>query len=83
MYMQEALEQVYRRRKLTNPKEWALVVDDPKTVIPLDRTVASLQGKTDLILMRRSVLFEKGYVQEKDRRINRSTDPNGAPLLSI
>ncbi len=43
MYMQEALELVCRRRKLTNPNEYALLLADKSIIIPLDRTVASLQ----------------------------------------
>ena len=75
--MQEALEMVCRKRKLANPKEWALLVSDPKTLIPLDRTVASLQGKSDLILVKRSSLPEYGFQTDEDRRGGRTTDPNG------
>ena len=45
MYMQEALDLACRKCKLPKPNEWALLVSNPKTLIFLDRTVASLQGK--------------------------------------
>lgn len=76
MYMQEALEMVCRRRKLANPKDFALLLADRSILIPLDRTVASLQGKRELLLVKRSSLsMLGGFV----RGVGRTTDPNGKP----
>jgi target of rapamycin complex 2 subunit MAPKAP1 len=79
MYMQEALEMVCRRRRL-QAKEYALLLSDLSILIPLDRTVASLQGKSDLRLVKRSMLPQMNV---DVRPIGRSTDPNGASLLAF
>ena len=78
MYMQEALELVCRRRKIPNPNDYALLLADKSILIPLDRTVASLQGNRELLLVKRSVLpgdILKGAVK--------STDPNGVFIRVI
>jgi hypothetical protein len=82
MYMQEALELVCRKRKLQNPKDYALLLADMSILIPLDRTVASLQGKRELLLVKRSMLPQMGVDVVKG--IGRTTDPNGkiSPLAS-
>ena len=72
--MQDALEMVCRRRKL-QAKEYALLLSDMSILIPLDRTVASLQGKSDLMLVKRSML---PHLNLDVRPFGRSTDPNGA-----
>lgn len=80
MYMQEALELVCRKRKL-DPKDFALVLKndnhDSKShlLIPLDRTVASLQGKRELLLVKKNALHEMGI--ELEKKTIRTTDPNG------
>src|SRR6267154_3896605 len=74
MYMQEALETVCRKRRL-QPKEYALLLSELSILIPLDRTVASLQGESDLRLVKRSML---PHMNVDVRPIGRSTDPNGA-----
>ncbi|KAF5351261.1 hypothetical protein D9756_008465 [Leucocoprinus leucothites] len=76
MYMQEALEMVCRRRKLPNPKEYALLLADRSILIPLDRTVASLQGKRELLLVKRSALPTLGGDIVKG--VGRTTDPNAS-----
>jgi target of rapamycin complex 2 subunit MAPKAP1 len=73
MYMQDALESVCRRRRL-EAKEYALLLSELNILIPLDRTVASLQGKSDLTLVKRSRLEE---LKVDVRPSGRSTDPNG------
>ena len=80
MYMAEVLDLVCQKRKLSDPKDYALVVDlgDMKMNIPLDRTVKSLQGKRELILMKKNMLREYG-VEVRDRK--GTTDPNGANTL--
>jgi len=78
MYMQEALEAVCKKRKL-NPNEYALLVRDMSVLILLDRTVASLEGKSDLVLVKRSMLPRYGIVDTG--KSMRTTDPNGEPCL--
>jgi hypothetical protein len=75
MYMAEALDMVCRKRKLDNPKEWGLMLSDPKIPIPLDRTVASLAGKTELLLVKRS-----DYPMLGKNGVGRTTDPNASIL---
>lgn len=55
MYMQEVLEAVCRKRKL-DPDGYALAVKDTGILVLLDRTVASLEGNSDLVLVKRSTL---------------------------
>ncbi|KAF8882155.1 stress-activated map kinase interacting protein 1-domain-containing protein [Gymnopilus junonius] len=76
MYMQEALELVCRKRKLQNPNDYALLLADKSILIPLDRTVASLQGKTELLLVKRSMLPQMDHTILKG--IGRTTDPNAS-----
>lgn len=75
--MQEALEMVCRRRRL-QANEYALLLSDMSILIPLDRTVASLQGESDLRLVKRSML---PHMNVDVRPIGRSTDPNGESLF--
>ena len=77
MYMAEVLDAVIQKRKLSDPKDYALVVEvgDVKMNIPLDRTVRSLQGKRELILMKKNMLREYG-VEVRERK-GATTDPNG------
>ncbi|KAH0587039.1 hypothetical protein H2248_005860 [Termitomyces sp. 'cryptogamus'] len=75
MYMQEALELVCRKRKFANPNDFALVVADMNILIPLDRTVASLQGKRELLLVKRSMLPQLGDVL---KGTGKTTDPNAS-----
>ena len=65
---------VCRRRKL-QANEYALLLADMSILIPLDRTVASLQGKSELMLVKRSML---PHLNLDVRPFGRSTDPNGA-----
>jgi hypothetical protein len=78
--MQEALEYVCRRRKLANPNDYALLLADRSILIPLDRTVASLQGKRELLLVKRSMLPMLGG--NIVRGVGRTTDPNGTCCFS-
>jgi hypothetical protein len=72
--MQEALELVCRKRRIPNPKDYALLLDDKSILIPMDRTVASLQGKKELVLIQKSMLSQYGI-----KGTGRTTDPNGRP----
>jgi target of rapamycin complex 2 subunit MAPKAP1 len=74
MYMQEALELVCKKRKL-NPSEYALLVKDPSILIPLDRTVASLSGNKELLLVKRSMIPE--IAPNLVKVAGKTTDPNG------
>lgn len=74
--MAEVLDAVVAKRKLSDPKDYALVVEvgEMKMNIPLDRTVRSLQGKRELLLMKQNMLREYG-VEVRERK--GTTDPNG------
>ena len=78
MYMQEALEAVCKKRKL-DPSDYALLVRDMSVLILLDRTVASLEGKSDLVLVKRSMLPRYG-ITDTGRSMT-TTDPNGKSPL--
>jgi target of rapamycin complex 2 subunit MAPKAP1 len=81
-YMQEVLECVCRKRKHQDSKDYVLLLADMSILIPLDRTVASLQGKRELVLAKRSMLPQMGADFVKG--IGRTTDPNGKiyPVVS-
>ncbi|KIK93169.1 hypothetical protein PAXRUDRAFT_829224 [Paxillus rubicundulus Ve08.2h10] len=81
MYMQEALELVCRKAKLANPNDYALILNDPNILIYLDRTVASLEGKRELTLIKRSMLPQLGI--EPETRAMRTTDPNASIFKRI
>ncbi len=76
--MAEVLETICAKRKLSNPQDYALVVDmnTMKILIPVDKTVKSLQGKRDLVLIKKNMLPHYG-VEINKGRAGRSTDPNG------
>ncbi|KAJ3781997.1 stress-activated map kinase interacting protein 1-domain-containing protein [Lentinula aff. detonsa] len=75
MYMQEVLEVVCRKRKIANSGDYALLLADLRLFIPLDRTVASLQGKRELLLVKKSMLPQMGVDVMK---AGRTTDPNAS-----
>ncbi|KAJ4468737.1 stress-activated map kinase interacting protein 1-domain-containing protein [Lentinula aciculospora] len=75
MYMQEVLELVCRKRKIANSGDFALLLADLRLFIPLDRTVASLQGKRELLLVKKSMLPQMGVDVMK---AGRTTDPNAS-----
>lgn len=72
--MQEVLENVCKKRKLSDPKDFSLllVLDNQRILIPLDRTVASLQGKSVLVLVKTSMM-----APDLVKRLGKTTDPNG------
>jgi hypothetical protein len=76
MYMQEVLEVVCRKRKLANLKDYALIVNELNMLAYLDRTVASLGGRRELTLVKRSTLPQLGI--EPESRSARTTDPNAS-----
>lgn len=74
--MADILEMACRKqRRQTNSKDWALLLDDKTILVPLDRTVASLQDRRSLIIMKRSLLDTLG--PGLGRKPGRSSDPNG------
>lgn len=66
---------VCRKRKLANLKDYALIVNELNMLAYLDRTVASLGGRRELTLVKRSTLPQLGI--EPESRSARTTDPNG------
>ncbi|KAJ7723397.1 stress-activated map kinase interacting protein 1-domain-containing protein [Mycena metata] len=77
MYMQEVLERVCRKTKLDHPEVYALLLanDNTRILIPLDRTVASLQGMRQLVLIRRTMIDDNVV-----RGTGKTTDPNASIL---
>ncbi|CAK5282393.1 unnamed protein product [Mycena citricolor] len=77
LYMQEVLERVCRKTRLDNPSEYALLLanDDTRILIPLDRTVASLGGKRELVLIRRTLIDDSVV-----KGTGKTTDPNASIL---
>ncbi|KAJ7637009.1 stress-activated map kinase interacting protein 1-domain-containing protein [Roridomyces roridus] len=76
MYMQEVLERVCRKTRLDHPETYALLLanDNTRILIPLDRTVASLGGKRELVLTRRTM------IDDTIIRGGKTTDPNASIL---
>lgn len=61
MYIADLTEVLVRRKLLQLPSsDWVLCLADLTLALPLDRTVASLEDKTDLILVRRQWAAEHG-----------------------
>ena len=73
--MADVLEMVCKRRRLPDANEWVLLLDNLSLIIPLDRTVASLAGEKALVLYKKALLH--GLRITRDRRLGRTTDPNG------
>ncbi|KAJ7649389.1 stress-activated map kinase interacting protein 1-domain-containing protein [Mycena polygramma] len=80
MYMQEVLKRVCRKTKLDHPEAYALLLDTDNTriLIPLDRTVASLQGKRQLVLIRREMI-DNNVVNGTGK----TTDPNASDTPEV
>ena len=78
MYLADVLDRICRRRKeehLSNPKEWVLMMADRDFVIPLDRTVESLQGAHQLRLARKKDVA--GLLAAGTRNLQ-NTNPNAS-----
>ncbi|KAF5337499.1 hypothetical protein D9758_013605 [Tetrapyrgos nigripes] len=82
MYMQEVMEAVCRKPMLGlgDPGDYALLLAEHKLYIPLDRTVASLQGETQLLLVKRSML--PSYHVDV-MKAGKTTDPNASIFKRI
>jgi hypothetical protein len=70
-YLADVLEHICRRRRIVDWKNYALVSQAEKVIVPLDRTVASLGGATELMLL------EVSAIPQGLKPLGRSTDPNG------
>ncbi|KZV72977.1 hypothetical protein PENSPDRAFT_603472 [Peniophora sp. CONT] len=79
MYLQEALDIVCHRRKLP-AKDYTFLVSDMSVLVALDRTVASLQGKTDLLLVKKEMVPNLGVNVAKPA--GSSADPNSSIFVS-
>lgn len=76
MYIADLTEVLCRKKRLQSPAtDWVLCLADLTLALPLDRTVASLEGRTDLALVRRQWALEHG-LRIGDRR---GGDPSGMP----
>ncbi|EIW71160.1 hypothetical protein TREMEDRAFT_27794, partial [Tremella mesenterica DSM 1558] len=76
MYIADLTEVLCKKKRLQSPSsDWVLCLADLSIALPLDRTVASLEGKTDLALVRRQWAVEHG-LRIGDRR-------GGDPSASI
>ncbi|KAE8258696.1 hypothetical protein A4X13_0g1514 [Tilletia indica] len=78
MYFADVLDLICRKVQEGKSAEWALVAHygDQDVVVPLNRTVESLDEACDLKLVRRDSLAERGAV-------GRLTAPGGNPNTSI
>ena len=76
--MQEALELVCRKKNLSDPKNYTLMLAELPIVVPLDRTVASLQGKRELVLVKKNMLGDNVL-----NAAGKTTDPNGKNGISL
>jgi len=75
MYLADVLETICRKRQLADVDQWAFVVPEQNIVVPLDRTVESLQGNHDLALVRRQDL---GHQAGSGALTGQSTNPNAS-----
>ena len=74
MYIADLTEVLCSKKRLQSPaSDWVLCLADLTLALPLDRTVASLEGRTDLALVRRNWALEHG-LRIGDRR---GGDPSG------
>lgn len=74
MYIADLTEVLCKKKRLHNAaSDWVLCLADLTLALPLDRTVASLEGRTDLALVRRQWAIEHG-LRIEDRR---GGDPSG------
>ncbi|ODO08680.1 hypothetical protein L198_00413 [Cryptococcus wingfieldii CBS 7118] len=76
MYIADLTEVLCRKKRLQMPAhDWVLCLADLTLALPLDRTVASLEGRTELALVKRTWAVDRG-VRIDDRR-------GGDPSASI
>lgn len=74
MYIADLTEILCRKKRLSLPAtDWVLCLADMSLAIPLDRTVASLEGRNNLALVRAQWAAQKGLGMAR----RRGGDPNG------
>ena len=79
MYIADLTEILCRKKRLPLPaSDWVLCLADYSLAIPVDRTVASLEGQTDLALVKAQWAAQKGL----RTGLRRGGDPNGTSLQS-
>jgi hypothetical protein len=73
-YLADVVELICKKRQMDDlPKDWVLCLADLSFVLPIDRTVESLMGVTDLALVKRSWAATHGLKGGGQR----GGDPNG------
>lgn len=85
MYLADVLEQVCKKKDLGNPRDWALIVPATsnfivgrkEVVVPLDRTVESLQGVNLLALVKRSQV-PSALLRQSRRGATNNTNPSAS-----
>lgn len=79
MYLADVLDLICRKKNLESSKEWILMVPDRGLVVPLDRTVESLQGVHHLALAKRGTSTSAATASASAARTNglQNTNPNG------
>jgi hypothetical protein len=81
MYLADVLELICRKKFLGNVKDWVLLLADKDIIVPLDRTVESLQGTHNLRLEKRSDVV--GLIKDRPKAGNlQNTNPNGKGSMS-
>jgi target of rapamycin complex 2 subunit MAPKAP1 len=60
MYIADLTETLCNKKQLPNPSEWVLCLRDLSIALPLDRTVAGLEGQTQLALVKKQWAMERG-----------------------
>lgn len=77
MYIADLTEVLCKKKRLAPPySDWVLCLAELTLALPLDRTVASLEGRTNLALVRKQWAMEHG-LRTGDRR---GGDPSGRPI---
>ena len=80
MYIADLTEILCRKKRLPLPaSDWVLCLADYSLAIPVDRTVASLEGQTDLALVRAQWALERGL----RTGLRRGGDPNGSSARCV
>jgi hypothetical protein len=80
MYIADLTDVLCKKKRLQSPStDWVLCLADLTLALPLDRTVASLEGRTNLTLVRRQWAVEHG-LRIDDRR---GGDPSGEWIYVI
>jgi hypothetical protein len=85
MYLADVVELTCRKKFLENPKDWIFTLPDKGIVVPLDRTVESLQGMHHLALQRKNTVLNTTTATNQARAKLaglHNTNPNGTSTYS-